>query len=56
VVEVPSSLRGSVDVLVASDRYFDIGLVSRMWKSSLIPLKTWEFHFNKVIIKVKALL
>jgi hypothetical protein len=26
VGEVPSSLRGSVDVLVASDRYFHIGM------------------------------
>jgi hypothetical protein len=43
-------------MFVASDRYFHIGFVSNMWKSSLMPLKTEEIHFNKVIIKVNVLL
>jgi hypothetical protein len=41
---------------VALDRYFHIGFVSNMWKSSLIPLKTYKIHFIKVIIKVNAFL
>jgi hypothetical protein len=43
-------------MFVASDRDFHIGFVSNMWKSSLMPLKTYEIHFNKVIIKVNVLL
>jgi hypothetical protein len=30
----------SMLMYLASDRYFHIGLVSSMWKSSLMPLKT----------------
>jgi hypothetical protein len=43
-------------MFVALDRYFHIGFVSNMWKSSLMPLRTYEIHFNKVIIKVNILL
>jgi hypothetical protein len=41
-------------MFVASNRYFHIGFVSNMWKSSLIPLRTLKIHFNKVIIKVNV--
>jgi hypothetical protein len=34
------SSQTSMLMFVASDRYFHIGFVSNMWKSSLIPLKT----------------
>jgi hypothetical protein len=55
VVEVPSSLRGSVDVF-SMDRYFHIGLVSSMWKSSVMPLKTLGNSLYELIIKVNDLL
>jgi hypothetical protein len=37
-------------MFVASDKYFHIGFVSNMWKSSLIPLKTREINFIKINI------
>jgi hypothetical protein len=40
---------------LASDRYFHIGLVSSMWKSSIMPLRTLN-SFDKVIIRVNDLL
>jgi hypothetical protein len=31
-------------------------IVSIMWRSSLIPLRTLEIHFNNLIIKVNVIL
>jgi hypothetical protein len=41
---------------LASDKYFHIGLVSSMWKSSVMPLRTLGNSLYKVIIKVNDLL
>jgi hypothetical protein len=41
---------------LASDRYFHIGLVSSMWKSSLMPLRTLGNSLYELIIKVNDLL
>jgi hypothetical protein len=58
VIDREATLRkgneSKVLMFVASNMYFHIDFVSNMWKSSLIPLKTWEIHFNKLIIKVNA--
>jgi hypothetical protein len=41
---------------LASDGYFHIGLVSSMWKSSIMPLKTLGSSLYELIIKVNDLL
>jgi len=41
---------------LASDKYFHIGLVSNMWKTSLLPLKTLGYSCYELIIKVNDIL
>jgi hypothetical protein len=41
---------------LASDKYFRIGLVSSMWKSSVMPLRNLGNPHYELIIKVNDLL
>jgi hypothetical protein len=53
VLYVP--LTANVLMYLASDRYFHIGLVSSMWKSPIMPLRTLGSSLYELIIKVNDL-
>jgi hypothetical protein len=53
-VRIPPSLRGSVDVFVASEVFPQVALVSGMWESLLAPHWTFSFGENPLGLELGA--